>query len=303
METVTVRFLAILTTVMLGVSCMCWAERRSSLRRLRHVVGQTDDTLTARFAHSLQWLEQHIPGANDEKLRLIITQAGYFQRGAAAIFSVSRLLGVAALAAFLFLHSAASTSTKILVDLFLIFFLYKAFLIALKLKAEARQQRVRRELPPTVDILLMVLNSGVSIDQCLRYSTPLLEHTAPRCSQVLQRYVADVDNGMSYEAAFDRMGQRFGILEGYDLAGLIRQGLLQGGEITAGLERFSAEIAENRIFQAREQIGRKSIMLTVVMLAFFMPVLLIILAGPAVYKIKTTLHTVQHQLHKKGAHK
>lgn len=303
MGAMTLNFVALLATLMMGASCIAWAERRASLRRLRHVMGRTDGTLAAHVAHRLQWFEQHIPGANDAKLRLTVLQAGYFQRGAAAIFAVSRLLVVVILAVFLFLRSGPPTVNAILLDLFLIFFTYRLFLIGLKLKAEARQQRIRRELPATIDILLMVLNSGVSIDQCLRYSTSFLEQTAPRCSQVLQRYVADVDNGMSYEAAFDRMGQRFGIMEGYDLVGLIRQGLLQGGEITAVLERFGAEIAENRVFQAREQIGRKSIMLTAVMLAFFMPVLLIILAGPAVYKIKTTLHTVQHQLHKKGAHK
>jgi hypothetical protein len=85
----------------------------------------------------------------------------------------------------------------------------------------------------------------------------MLGRTAPLNSIVLDRYVADIDSGMSFEAAFERMGQRFGMNEGYDLAHLIKQSLLQGGEIVASLESFGAELADKRIAIAREQIGRK----------------------------------------------
>ncbi len=123
--------------------------------------------------------------------------------------------------------------------------------MGLKLKAEARQQDIRRELPPVIDVLLMVLNSGSQ-----HRPVPALCHdTAEERGSTgkpgaVGATSADVDNGMSYEAAFERMGQRLGIDEGYDLASLIRQALLQGGDITAALERFSAEIADKRVSQA-----------------------------------------------------
>jgi pilus assembly protein TadC len=144
---------------------------------------------------------------------------------------------------------------------------------------------------------MMVLNSGISIDQSLRYVTGMLERTAPLTTIVLKRYVADIDSGMSFEVAFERMGQRFGISEGYDLAHMIKQSLLQGGEIMASLESFATELADKRVSAAREQIGRKSVLLTLVMLAFFMPVLLITLGGPAVSQIMRTLNTAKHELH------
>lgn len=36
----------------------------------------------------------------------------------------------------------------------------------------------------------------------------MLEHTAPLTGQVLRRYAADVDSGVPYDLAFERMGQR-----------------------------------------------------------------------------------------------
>jgi tight adherence protein C len=175
--------------------------------------------------------------------------------------------------------------------------------ILLKLKAERRERLLRRELPSVVDLLMMVLNSGISIDQSLRYVTGMLGQTAPLSTLVLKRYVADIDSGMPFEVAFERMGQRFGINEGYDLASLVKQSLLQGGEIMASLESFGVELADKRVAMAREQIGRKSVLLTLAMLAFFMPVLMITLGGPAVSQIMKTLTTVKHEMHSRKGHR
>lgn len=294
----------LLLTAMMGLAAFRWVERATTLHRMRTLLGREGHAAPPLLSNALQWLGERIPGGGDESLRRTLMQAGYSQAAAVPVFVAGRLLCTTALFVFLLLRPGATASTgSILLALFLTFFLSRLFVIALKLKAEARQQEIRRELPPVVDVLLMVLGSGVSIDQSLRYVTGLLETAAPSVSQVFRRYVADVDNGMSYEAAFERMGQRLGIDEGYDLAGLIRQALLQGGEITTALERFGAEIAEKRASQAREQIGRKAVILTAVMLAFFMPVLLITLGGPAVSNIKDTLHGVKGQLHHKRVHK
>jgi tight adherence protein C len=302
MEMLSPGLLVVPITLMLGVAALRWVEREATMRRLRHVMGRTERGTPPAFWRSLQWLGARIPGAGDDTLQRTLIQAGYSQPGAVPVFVAGRLLGTAALFIFLLLRPGTMASAGgILLALFFTFLLSRLFVIVLKLKAEARQQEIRRELPPVIDVLLMVLNSGVSIDQCLRYVTTLLEDAAPRVSQVLRRYVADVDNGMSYETAFERMGQRLGIDEGYDLASLIRQALLQGGEITTALERFSAEIADKRVSQARERIGRKTILLTIVMLACFMPVLMITLAGPAVTNITDTLHNVKQQLHQKEA--
>lgn len=294
---------AALITVMLGFAAFRWMERATTLHRLRAMMGCADRTAPAAFSRALQWLGERIPGANDEGLRRILLGAGFSEPSAMPVFIAGRLLCTAALFVTLLLRPGAMQNTaSILLTFFFTLLLSRLFVIVLKLKAEARQQEIRRELPPVVDVLLMVLNSGVSIDQSLRYVASLLENAAPQVSRVFRRYGAEVDHGMSYEAAFERMGQRLGIDEGYDLAGLIRQALLQGGEITTALERFGAEIADKRVSQAREQIGRKAVILTIVMLAFFMPVLLIALGGPAVSNIKDTLHTAKGQLHQKRTH-
>jgi tight adherence protein C len=286
-----------------GLGVMLWSRRRSTLLRLRAVMGETLDMTSPQtgLVHVLRRLGSNIPGASDESLRRALAGAGYFQHAALPAFAALRLLCTGLVFFLALLRGGTARPATLLLAVFLAFFCSRLFVVLLKLAAETRQRAVRRELPPVVDVLLMVLNSGVSIDQCLRYVTGLLEQAAPITSIVFKRYIADVDSGMSYEAAFERMGQRLGVDEGHDLASLIKQALLQGGEIMTSLEHFSTELTDKRVATAREQIGRKSVLLTLVMLVFFMPVLMITLAGPAVSNITDTLATVKQNMQSRGA--
>jgi len=287
----------------LGLIVVERSRRRASLQRLQATLGfAPEEALHRKLISGLQWLGSRAPGASDDTLRACLAKAGYFQPAALPVFVALRLLWtVAVFFSALSKDGARPGPPTIFLAIFLAFLCSRLFVILVKLRGEARQHQIRRELPPVVDILLMVLNSGVSIDQGLRYAAELVTGTAPLLSEVLRRYVAEIDSGVPYDVAFERMGQRFGIDEGYDLAALIKQSLMQGGEIMGSLERFGEEVSEKRVAHAREQIGRKSILLTIVMLFFFMPVLLIILAGPAVSDILSTLDTVKQQIHLKEA--
>lgn len=290
----------LLASGLVGLAAVQWSHRRGRLLRLRAVMGEAD-AAGGGLVSLLEWLGTRLPGASDDGLRAVLTNAGFFRPAALPLFIASRLIATGAVFFLVLLEKPPIQASTLMLAVFLAFFTSRLFVIMVKLRAEARHRGIRRELPPLVDILLMVLNSGVSIDQCLRYVTAMLEQTAPLTAIVFKRYIADIDSGMSYEAAFERLGQRLGIDEGYDLANLIKQALLQGGEIMTALENFGIELADKRVAAAREQIGRKAVLLTLIMLVFFMPVLLIALAGPAVSNITETLKTVQQQIHDRKA--
>ncbi len=286
-----------------GLGMLYWIHKQATLTRLRVALGDAEvQSPLWGIAQHLETIGTRLPGASDSSLQASLLRAGYFQPAAVHIFVALRLAATIAVPAIILLRAPAIDTSTLLLAAFLAFFTSRLFVIGLKLKAEARERALRRELPPAVDFLLMVLGSGVSIDQSLRYVTGLLEQTAPLTNIVLKRYVADIDGGIPYEAAFERLGQRLGINEGYDLVNLIKQALLQGGEIMASLESFGAELADKRVAFAREQIGRKSVFLTLAMLAFFMPVLLITLGGPAVSHITQTLNVVKHDIQNRRHH-
>lgn len=279
-----------------GLGALERSHRREKFLRLRVVMGDSNPP-RSEIVSFLEWLGTRIPGTSDDGLRTLLVDAGLFQPAALPLFVALRLVCTGTVILLVLIEKSATSPAALMLAVFLGFFTSRLFVILIKRRAEGRHNNIRHELPPLVDLLLMVLNSGVSIDQCLRYVTTILKPTAPLTAIVFNRYVADIDSGVPYEAALERLGQRLGINEGHDLVNLIKQALLHGGEIVAALERFSSELADKRVAAAREQIGRKAVLLTIIMLIFFMPVLLVTLAGPAVWNITNTLKTVQQQMH------
>jgi tight adherence protein C len=235
-----------------------------------------------------------------DRLQDQLVRAGFLAPTAAFLFIALRLIGALAIAAAItlpaWLKDGSIGSSEAAFAFFAGFLVYRGFSLSLKLRSEARERELRRELPYVLDLLLMVLDSGVSIDQALQHVATQIGRVAPISADLFRRYIADTEDGMPYDKALDRLAQRLALSEGRDLAGLLKQNLFQGGELHEPLRRLASDIGEARLALAREQLGRKSVTLTLVMLAFFMPVLLIAIAAPAVSDLLGTLSHVARDM-------
>jgi len=233
-------------------------------------------------------------------LRAQLSRAGIYGPGAAYIFSGIQIAGAvsaAAIAVILLKPVGASPDAKSLAaGCFAGFGFYRLLHAGLYLRAQARLRDIRRELPYVLDLVLMVLEAGVSIDMVLQHISGQLGRAAPITGGLLKQYLAEVEEGLPYDQALDRLAGRLAIEEGRDFTNLLKLNLFQGGELGPPLRRLAADIGETRLSLAREQIGRKSVLLTLTMLGFFMPVLMIALAGPAVHDVMTTLQNVARDL-------
>ncbi|MGB5949991.1 MAG: type II secretion system F family protein [Parvibaculum sp.] len=231
------------------------------------------------------------------QIRHELAKAGYFSPAAPYVFLALRLL--ISLAAFVsILIWRGGQGIDLLLALIFGYLTYRCSLILVKVVGERRARRIQRELPSVLDLILMVLDSGVSIDQCLHYVASVTARSAPTTSAVLVKHIADVDSGLPYDAALDRLGQRLAVDEGVDFASLLKQATFHGGELGPSLRRYSTELAERRLSRAREEGGRRATYLTMVMVFFFVPVLLVVLLGPAVVDVGDTLRSVAVKAHK-----
>lgn len=274
-----------------------------ALRRFREQVAPASGgtALRAQSRDLLVRLGRKVAGGEAEsELQLLMQQAGFNSHSMPFVFVAARFLAALAAATLILLpaglaHGAIRPRNAATAFIFG-FLVYRGATILLKLRVEHRQRAIRRELPYVLDLLLMVLDSGVSIDQALQYTAAQLNRTAPVTGQILSRTMTDIADGTPYDKALDRLATRLSIGEGRDFAGLLKQNLFQGGELGPALRRLASDVSESRLANAREQMGKKSVMLTGAMLAFFMPVLMIALAGPAVADLMGTLHHVAQDL-------
>ncbi len=160
---------------------------------------------------------------------------------------------------------------------------------ALYMLASARSRRVTAEFPFLIDLMLMMLESGVSLDQCFRSIARDEQVAVPEHGPLIGLLIADLDRGMRYEQALDRWATRVAISGAKELAALFRQAMFQGVELAPALREFAREFTQRRVARAREAMGGITVRMVVLMILFFMPALFIVLGGPPVIAIFDTL--------------
>lgn len=161
----------------------------------------------------------------------------------------------------------------------------------LRMRAVERERRLTAEFPFLLDLMLMMLESGVSLDQCFRSIARDERVAVPHHGPLVAGLVDDLDRGQDYHTALDRWAARVAVPGARELATLFRQSLFQGMELAPALREFIVEFAQRRVARAREAIGRITVRMVVLMLVFFMPALFIALAGPPVAAILDTLRS------------
>ena len=162
---------------------------------------------------------------------------------------------------------------------------------ALKLQAAERERRLTAEFPFLLDLMLMMLESGVSLDQCFRSIARDEGVAVPNHGPLVALLVEDLDRGQDYQTALDRWASRVALSGAKELATLFRQSLFQGMELAPALREFVTEFSQRRVARAREAIGRITVRMVVLMLIFFMPALFVVLAGPPVAAVLDTLRS------------
>ncbi len=231
-------------------------------------------------------------GRDRSEIEQNLRNAGFFDSGAVDYFVWIRLILTLATAGISLPIGLSLTGNLFIAVLMAFIFGGLAYIgskLVLQMRASRRERMLTAEFPFLLDLILMMLESGVSLDQCFRTIARDEQIAVPLHSRLMAMLVADLDRGQDYQLAFDRWATRVGLFGAKELASLFRQSLFQGMELVPALRAFIAEFSQRRVARAREAIGVITVRMVVLMLIFFMPALLIVLGGPPVAAILDTL--------------
>jgi len=231
-------------------------------------------------------------GRDRTEIERQLRSAGLFEANAVEQFVWIRL-AVSLAAALGSLVLTSLLSSNLTLNVMIVFIVtgltYIGSKLALQMRAAKRERKLTAEFPFLLDLILMMLESGISLDQCFRTIAGEEQVAVPEHSRLIGLLVADLDRGQDYQMAFDRWAALVGLAGARELASLFRQSLFKGMELIPALREFINEFSQRRVARARESIGRITVRMVVLMLIFFMPALLIVLAGPPVAAILDTL--------------
>jgi tight adherence protein C len=146
--------------------------------------------------------------------------------------------------------------------------------------AERRKQQVAREVATFIPLLRILFESGLAVEQGLRVLTHESDGLLPVLSAELRTVLHRVDSGLELGEQLDSAARLLAVDEFTDTCVILRQLISQGGGAMKSLLSLKQLLDDRRLTTLQEYISKLSGKMSVVMMVFLFPALLIVLAGP-----------------------
>ncbi|MCK6521100.1 type II secretion system F family protein [Myxococcota bacterium] len=221
-----------------------------------------------------------------DALRRTLVQAGYRQRNNVQMFSAIRAsLAVLLPTIFALVPSEASMLNAVLVALLLAAAGYYLPGILVTNALTKRQEALLRSFPDVMDMLVASVEAGLGLDAALRRVSDEMGDSAPELSAELKLVNNEIAAGVPRTEALGRLGYRTGLEEITSLVNVLVQAERFGTPIARSMRLHSELVRTKRMQRAEENAAKISPKLTVAMILFMLPCLIIILIGPAIVRV------------------
>jgi len=155
--------------------------------------------------------------------------------------------------------------------------------------AGSRQQRIRKEVPLFVHLLIMLYDAGLSTRQAFTNLVREGQGVLPELGKEIQVALRQIEAGADSSEVLRALGDALQVDDFTSILGVMRQVDRYGGEIREPLHDALKVIEERQALDLRERVNLISGRMTVVMVLFFFPGLLLFIAGPAFVSILKAL--------------
>ncbi len=284
-------FTIILMLVAAGIllySAQKYHHPRHIQKRFREALEQEGIQLPGRLGplylqDILQDMLAKVSRGEIEEIQKLLMQAGW--PGAKARFTfllfawlLPIIMGTIAALYALFEHE---TFTNIL---FHFIFVFSATFILirrmLRWKAQARREEIRKEVIPFLHLLRMLFEAGLSMEHILlvieQQGRDLIPHLAKELYFVINR----IQTGQDRADALVEMASQLEVDELNDTIAMLKQVTTYGGNIRESLVEYTLLVEQRQVSNLREYVSKLSAKMTIVMVLFLFPALMIFLAGP-----------------------
>jgi len=148
-------------------------------------------------------------------------------------------------------------------------------------RVSKRQLSIRRAWPDALDLLLICVESGISMEVALRRVADEIAIASPELAEELVLTTAELSFLQDRRVAYENLGTRTGL----DTVKAVMQALIQaeryGTPIAQALRVLAQESRDTRMNEAEKKAAALPPKLTVPMIVFFLPVLIAVILGPA----------------------
>jgi len=155
----------------------------------------------------------------------------------------------------------------------------------LKNKVQRRQTSIKRAFPDALDLLLICVESGMSIEAAFRKVSDEIGSQSVALAEEMTLTTAELSYLPDRRAAYENLAQRTGI-EGVRAVCLaLQQAERYGTPLGTTLRVMAQENRDLRMSEAEKKAAGLPPKLTVPMIVFFLPVLFVVILGPAAIRV------------------
>ncbi|MCY0111731.1 MULTISPECIES: type II secretion system F family protein [Pseudomonas] len=274
---------------LLGAAVLLIANLLEQRRRSRQISRRLDGELSRenRFGNLLQVLGESRVGQHSVKLdnetQTLLSRLGWRSARQRSLFAACQIgapllmLAVVVLLQGVFFTSVEKQWIAPLFALGVGYLLPKRLLV---MAVARRQKRLASEIATFLPLLRILFESGMAVEQALRVLSHEAQALLPVLTQELRLVLARVDSGLELGEELNKATQLLAVDEFTDTCVILQQLLHQGGGAMKSLLSLKQLLDDRRLTRLQEYISKMSAKMSVVMMLFLFPALLIVLAGP-----------------------
>jgi tight adherence protein C len=262
------------------------ADKKRALRRVEKV-----DKLE-RFAHFLE------PQQKDElsAAKLKMLRAGYNNKNSVRMFHAMQfLLGIGFLILGLIMALVKSINGELTTNTMLLYSLLPCAIgyfiprYWVDKRVQKRQEEIIQGFPDALDLMLVCVEAGQSLDQSLIRVGKESRMGYPALADEFDMVAQEVKAGKERVAVLKDMAERVGVPDVASFVTTLVQSATFGTSVADALRVYSADMRDKRIMRAEEKANMLPTKLTLGTMLFTVPPLLVILIGPSIHGIATML--------------
>jgi tight adherence protein C len=226
-----------------------------------------------------------------ENARSKLMLAGYRNPSAMATFLFFRMVMPIALTIvsflyiFVFLQPDFPLIAKLGICIVLGFIGLKVPELYLTNARKKRQLSVRRAWPDALDLLLICVESGMSVEHAFRRVSGEIGTASIPLAEELTLTTAELSYLPDRRAAYENLAARTGLESVKSVTTALIQAERYGTPLGTALRVLAQENRDMRMMEAEKKAAALPPMLTVPMILFFLPVLFVVIMGPALMQV------------------
>ena len=148
-----------------------------------------------------------------------------------------------------------------------------------------RQVEISRNWPDALDLMLICIEAGMSIENVFRKVAEEIGVQSPVMAEELSLTTAELSYLQDRRRAYENLGERTGVESVRAVVTSLIQSEKYGTPLARAIRVLAQESRDMRMAEAEKKAAALPPKLTVPMVLFFMPVLFAVIMGPAVIQI------------------